>query len=98
MLPDEDLIAGFLRCRELGALAQVHAENGELIAYLQAKMLAEGVTSPRAMCSRVRRNAKAKRPAAPSPWRKSPMSRCTSCMYRRRKPREAIADARAAAA
>jgi dihydropyrimidinase len=46
MLPDEDLIAGFLRCRELGALAQVHAENGELIAYLQAKMLAEGVTSP----------------------------------------------------
>ena len=46
MLPDEDLIAGFLRCRELGALPQVHAENGELIAYLQAKLLAEGVTSP----------------------------------------------------
>ena len=46
MLPDEDLIAGFLRCRELGALPQVHAENGELIAYLQAKMLADGVTSP----------------------------------------------------
>ena len=46
MLPDEDLIAGFLRCRDLGALAQVHAENGELIAYLQAKVRAEGVTSP----------------------------------------------------
>jgi dihydropyrimidinase len=46
MLSDEDLIAGFLRCRQLGALPQVHAENGELIAYLQAKMLAEGVTSP----------------------------------------------------
>lgn len=46
MLPDEHLIAGFLRCRELGALPQVHAENGELIAYLQAKILAEGVTSP----------------------------------------------------
>lgn len=46
MLPDEQLIAGFLRCRELGALAQVHAENGELIAYLQKKMLADGVTSP----------------------------------------------------
>jgi dihydropyrimidinase len=45
MLADEDLIAGFLRCRELGALPQVHAENGELIAYLQAKMLADGVTS-----------------------------------------------------
>jgi dihydropyrimidinase len=46
MLPDEDLIAGFLRCRELGALAQVHAENGELIAYLQAKMRADGITAP----------------------------------------------------
>lgn len=46
MLPDEDLIAGFLRCRELGALPQVHAENGDLIAYLQAKLLAEGMRSP----------------------------------------------------
>lgn len=46
MLPDEQLVAGFLRCRELGALPQVHAENGELIAYLQAKLLAEGVRSP----------------------------------------------------
>jgi dihydropyrimidinase len=46
MLPDEQLIAGFLRCRELGAMVQVHAENGELIAYLQTKMLTEGVTSP----------------------------------------------------
>jgi dihydropyrimidinase len=47
MLPDEDIAAGFLRCRELGALPQVHAENGELIAYLQKKLLAEGVTGPR---------------------------------------------------
>jgi dihydropyrimidinase len=47
MLPDEDILAGFLRCRELGALPQVHAENGELIAYLQQKLLAEGVTGPR---------------------------------------------------
>jgi dihydropyrimidinase len=47
MLPDEDIVAGFLRCRALGALPQVHAENGELIAHLQAKLLAEGVTGPR---------------------------------------------------
>jgi dihydropyrimidinase len=47
MLPDEDLIAGFARCRELGALPQVHAENGDLIEYLQAKLVAEGVTGPR---------------------------------------------------
>jgi dihydropyrimidinase len=46
MLPDADLIAGFLRCRELGALPQVHAENGELIAYLQGKLLRDGVTGP----------------------------------------------------
>ncbi|HYS81523.1 MAG TPA: dihydropyrimidinase [Anaeromyxobacteraceae bacterium] len=47
MLSDEELVAGFVRCRELGALPQVHAENGELIAYLQAELLARGVTGPR---------------------------------------------------
>ncbi len=46
MLSDEELIAGFLRCRELGALPMVHAENGDLIAYLQARLLAEGVKGP----------------------------------------------------
>ena len=47
MLPDEDILRGFLRCRELGALPQIHAENGELIAYLQKKLRAEGVAGPR---------------------------------------------------
>jgi dihydropyrimidinase len=46
MLSDEEIVKGFLRCRELGALAQVHAENGELIAFLQSKLLAEGLTGP----------------------------------------------------
>jgi len=46
MLSDAELIAGFLRCRELGALVQVHAENGELIEYLQKKIIGEGNTSP----------------------------------------------------
>lgn len=46
MLPDEQIVEGFVRCRELGALPQVHAENGELIAYLQAELLARGVTGP----------------------------------------------------
>jgi dihydropyrimidinase len=47
MLPDEHIIEGFVRCRELGAVAQIHAEHGDLIAYLQAKLVAEGVTGPR---------------------------------------------------
>jgi dihydropyrimidinase len=47
MLPDEDIVRGFARCRELGATAQVHAENGELIAWLQAELVARGVTGPR---------------------------------------------------
>ncbi len=47
MLADEDILAGFLRCRDLGALPQVHAENGELIAYLQHKLLSEGVRRPK---------------------------------------------------
>jgi dihydropyrimidinase len=46
MLSDAELIAGFARCRELGALVQVHAENGELIDYLQKKIIGEGGTSP----------------------------------------------------
>jgi dihydropyrimidinase len=32
MLDDSELYAAFKRCKELGALAMVHAENGHLIA------------------------------------------------------------------
>ena len=32
MLNDGDLYQVMKRCRELGALAQVHAENGDLVA------------------------------------------------------------------
>lgn len=31
MVNDEELLQGMLRCRELGALPQVHAENGEAV-------------------------------------------------------------------
>uniref|UniRef100_A0A8C6J1Q7 Uncharacterized protein n=1 Tax=Melopsittacus undulatus TaxID=13146 RepID=A0A8C6J1Q7_MELUD len=43
MLNDEELYEAFCCCKELGAVAQVHAENGELIAQ---KMLAMGITGP----------------------------------------------------
>jgi dihydropyrimidinase len=48
MLPDEQIIEGFVRCRELGALPQIHAEHGDLVAYLQAKLLAAGDVGPSA--------------------------------------------------
>jgi len=46
MLNDEELFNSFSRCKELGALAQVHAENGELVCQGQKKMLQLGITGP----------------------------------------------------
>uniref|UniRef100_A0A3P8TWE3 Dihydropyrimidinase n=1 Tax=Amphiprion percula TaxID=161767 RepID=A0A3P8TWE3_AMPPE len=43
MLQDDQLYAAFAQCKEVGAIAQVHAENGDLIA---EKMLSMGITGP----------------------------------------------------
>lgn len=48
MVNDDELFASFQRCAELGALPLVHAENGDVIASLQAKLLAEGNNGPEA--------------------------------------------------
>ena len=48
MVNDDEMFASFTRCRELGAIPFVHAENGDLIAGLQAKLLAEGNCGPEA--------------------------------------------------
>ncbi len=46
MIEDDEMFASFRRCRELGALPMVHAENGDIVAELQQKYLAKGITGP----------------------------------------------------
>lgn len=45
-LDDSELYEAFELCKDLGAVAQVHAENGSIIAKNAAKLLAAGVTGP----------------------------------------------------
>ena len=46
MCDDETLVNSFKRCRELGALATLHAENGELVYVLQQDIFDKGITGP----------------------------------------------------
>lgn len=48
MVNDDELYSSFQRCAELGATPMVHAENGDVVAELSAKLLAEGNTGPEA--------------------------------------------------
>ncbi len=48
MVNDDELYSSFQRVRDLGAIAMVHAENGDVVAELSAKLLAEGNTGPEA--------------------------------------------------
>jgi dihydropyrimidinase len=46
MVNDDELFASFNRLAELGGIAMVHAENGDVVAEMTAKLLAEGNTGP----------------------------------------------------
>ena len=46
MVDDDEMFASFQRCAELGAMPLVHAENGDVVAALQSKLLAEGNNGP----------------------------------------------------
>ncbi len=46
MVDDDEMYSSFQRCAELGALPLVHAENGDVVAQMQAKLLAEGNDGP----------------------------------------------------
>ncbi|MEO9612489.1 MAG: dihydropyrimidinase [Nitratireductor sp.] len=48
MVNDDEMYSSFSRCAELGALPMVHAENGDVVAALQEKLLAEGNNGPEA--------------------------------------------------
>ena len=48
MVNDDEMFASFRRCAELGAIPLVHAENGDVVAELQARLMAEGNTGPEA--------------------------------------------------
>jgi dihydropyrimidinase len=48
MVNDDEMYQSFSRVGDLGGLAMVHAENGDVVAELTAKLLAEGNTGPEA--------------------------------------------------
>jgi len=66
MVNDDELYASFQRLAELGGIAMVHAENGDVVAELSAKLLAQGNTGPEAHAYSRPPQVEARPPTAPS--------------------------------
>ncbi|EXL01897.1 dihydropyrimidinase [Aquamicrobium defluvii] len=48
MVNDDEMFASFQRCAALGAIPFVHAENGDLVAAMQQKLMSSGLSGPEA--------------------------------------------------
>ena len=48
MVNDDEMFASFSRCAELGAIPFVHAENGDIVAQMQERLMAQGNVGPEA--------------------------------------------------
>ena len=46
MVTDEELVYGLQRCKELGAVTMVHAENGDAVALGQKMVKSRGIFGP----------------------------------------------------
>ncbi len=66
MVNDDELFHSFTRCADLGATPLVHAENGDVVAELSARLLAEGNTGPEHMRTPAPARWRAKQPTARS--------------------------------
>ena len=80
MVDDGTIFKALSQTAKNGALICMHAENGSVIDVIVARALAEGKTAPDLSRAHAARRAPRRKPCtAPSPWRKSPACRFTSC-------------------
>jgi dihydropyrimidinase len=66
MVNDDELFASFRRVGDLGGLALVHAENGDVVAELTASCWPRAIPAPRATPIPAPRRSRARPPTAPS--------------------------------
>ena len=46
MIEDDEMFSSFERCAAIGGMPLVHAENGDIVAHLQEKILSQGISGP----------------------------------------------------
>ncbi len=79
MVNDDEMFASFQRCAALGALPLVHAENGDVVAAMQTKLMDEGNNGPEAHAYSRPAPSRARPPTAPSSSPTWPARRSMSC-------------------